>query len=250
MRINTRLRFTFFIILWIGFVLTSTMLTIRVYNFVRTSSLWQINHVVIEGLKRVSRDEILRIIDLSPGVSLWDISLPELEKKLLKHQWIEKAVIKWRFPGVISITVVERYPVAVLCCDTCFYVDDRGRGFSRVDRQRVSHYDVPWFNFCPPDRSDSKEALEISPDILSSFSILMKTLRNDFSHSWGDMEISYSTEYGFVLSFSSLRALIGTSNISNNVAKLQYIMQRLGLANREEGPKEIDLRYTRWVFVR
>lgn len=280
MRINTKTRFVIFLVLWCSFVFLSTISVIKIYNFMRRSSLWKINKIEITGLKRISEDEVLKILDIPPHTSIWDLNLSRLENKLQSHRWIEKAVVKWHFPGVVSVTLVERYPVAVLCCDECFYVDSTGWLFSRIDRKKISHDDVPWFNFCPHsllrshrevvrqrqtspsvhnDEIDSSarsglvndEITSVLPqDILSGFLDLIRALKNNFAGSWKKAEISYSYSDGFIVNFEGIKALVGTNNIAGNVLKLHYIMHKMGVFQNNADLREIDVRYARWAFIR
>ncbi|MEJ5300570.1 MAG: FtsQ-type POTRA domain-containing protein [Thermodesulforhabdaceae bacterium] len=247
MKINNSVRFIAFVIFWVGFVVASTILIIRLYNTIKTSPLWQVRKVQVEGLKRVSEKEILKILDLPPQVSVWDLNLLSLENKLSGHPWIEKAVVKWRFPGVILVTVVERYPVAILCCDACFYVDANGQLFSQINRKDISDSDVPWFTFCPQVLDKSFRVSEVT---LAGFSALMQALRNFFGPLWKNAEVSYSPKDGFVVKIQGIKALLGTEDVYKSVARLQYMMQGLKMLEKSENFHEIDVRYPRWAFIR
>lgn len=250
MRINSRKRLAFFVFIWVGFVFISTLGIVRVYNFVRKSPLWQVKTIQVEGLKRISKDEVLSILDLPSGVSIWDVNLAKLENRLSNHPWIEKAIVKWRFPGVVSVTVVERYPVAILCCNICLYVDEKGRLFSSVDRLKLSHDDIPWFDFCPVESGKIDRSYVVPSEILKSFSTLMQEVRKNFDTSWREIEILYSQESGFVINYRGIKAFVGANNIADNVKKLHYIVQRLEMLGREGVFREVDIRYMRWSFVR
>lgn len=251
MRINTRAKFVIFLVLWFGFVFLSTAMVVRMYRFMKNSSLWRINKVEFTGLKRISEAEVLKIMDIPQHVSVWDVNLSRLEAKLSNHPWIEKAVVKWRFPGVVSVTLVERYPVAVLCCDGCYYIDSNGRLFIKVDPKKLSHDDVPWFKFCPTSFSfGTEESFVLPEDVLSGFLSLIQALRNNFAASWKKAEISYSYSDGFIVNFEGIRVLIGTNAIANAVLRLQYIIQKMGMFDKSANIQEIDVRYARWAFIR
>jgi cell division protein FtsQ len=247
MRINSGAKFVVFTVFWIVFVIAGTALILRIFSAVKNFSVWQVKKVQVEGLKRVPEEEILKILNLPSQVSVWDLNLSSLENKLSSHPWIEKAVVKWRFPGVIWVTVVERYPVAVLCCDACFYVDAKGRLFSRLDRKNLSNSDVPWFNFCPTGLDAS---FRVPEDVLSGFSALMRALRNTFGPLRENMEVSYSTQDGFIVKIHGIKVFVGTENVDEAIARLQHIMQGLKMLGKSELIQEIDVRYPRWAFVK
>lgn len=249
MKINTRAKLFFVTVAWIAFVILSSVMFVKAYNFMKTSSLWRVNDIRIYGLKRISEDELLKLLNLPTGTSIWDVNLSRLENTLSKHQWIEKAIVKWHFPGVVSVTVVERYPVAVMCCDSCFYVDAQGKLFGRLDSKKPSHDDVPWFSFCPKD-FQNPDSYVLSVEILNSFCMLIQSLRNVFGHSWKEMEVLYSQTEGFIINLKEVKAFVGISNISGNVEKLQYVMKKLETSGVIENYKEVDVRYARWVFIR
>jgi cell division septal protein FtsQ len=115
------------------------------YHQVLTSSWFCIkdaNDIKIEGLQRISREQILHLAHLGPGASLLAIKPPLVEGALETHPWIARAEFqrKW-FSRQIWIRVVERNPVALIHLGELYYVDRRGILFKPTSMGE--QYDFP-----------------------------------------------------------------------------------------------------------
>jgi cell division protein FtsQ len=100
------------------------------YHHFLTSSWFSIksaNDIKIEGLRRVSREQLLSLAHLGPGASLLALKPPLVEGALEAHPWISRAEVErhW-FSRQVLIRVTERNPVALVNLGELYYVDRRG----------------------------------------------------------------------------------------------------------------------------
>jgi len=78
----------------------------------------------------------------------------------------------------------------------------------------------------------------------------MRSLRNTFGPLRENMEVSYSTQDGFIVKIHGIKVFVGTENVDEAIARLQHIMQGLKMLGKSELIQEIDVRYPRWAFVK
>jgi cell division protein FtsQ len=75
---------------------------------------FEIKVVEITRTERISRDDVLAMLDLEPGRGLLLIDLVQAQRSLETHPWIRRAVVRRVFPDTLVVELDEREPVAVL----------------------------------------------------------------------------------------------------------------------------------------
>ncbi len=103
--------------LWVGgskaFVALSAVNTFRV----RT--------VEITGLDYLDRSEVLRVLHLSPGQSVWG-DTDAWARRVMEHPLVSEASVRRRMPGTLVVHVIERKPVGLVPTPTLEAVDAEG----------------------------------------------------------------------------------------------------------------------------
>jgi cell division septal protein FtsQ len=84
-------------------------------------------------------------------VSLFDLNLKSIEKRLLAHHWVREVVLIKRFPQTLSIQVIYRQPLAILQGrqGALRYVDSDGSLFGPVTLRGKA--DLPMIDGVPTD---------------------------------------------------------------------------------------------------
>jgi cell division septal protein FtsQ len=75
---------------------------------------FEIKVVEITRTERISRGDVLAMLDLEPGRGLLLIDLVQAQRSLETHPWIRRAVVRRVFPDTLAVELDEREPVAVL----------------------------------------------------------------------------------------------------------------------------------------
>jgi cell division protein FtsQ len=84
-------------------------------GFIRwVDQFFEIRNVEMPDRERVSRDEVLALLDVVPGRGLLRVDLKELEQSVAAHPWVRRAEVRRRFPHTLIVDMEERVPVAVL----------------------------------------------------------------------------------------------------------------------------------------
>jgi hypothetical protein len=82
------------------------------------SSLFLLRSVNVTALSSgypVSSEKVLDLAKVPVGkLSLFDLNMEPIEARLMRNPWIKGIVVGKQFPGTLSLTVVERNPVALL----------------------------------------------------------------------------------------------------------------------------------------
>lgn len=79
----------------------------------------------VTGALRVSREEILALLDLEPERGLLSVDPEALEQVLKTHPWIRHAEVRRVFPKTLVVKIKEREPVAFLRTEGRVFMLDR-----------------------------------------------------------------------------------------------------------------------------
>lgn len=102
-----------------------TLLATSVYLY--TSDIWDIRHVEVSGVKRLSKDDVTRALNLAPRTSLLKFNGESYTRRLAKMPWLKKVAFSRRLPSTLVVSVEERRPLfAVKSEDKTYVVDETG----------------------------------------------------------------------------------------------------------------------------
>ncbi|MGQ9735483.1 MAG: cell division protein FtsQ/DivIB [Thermaceae bacterium] len=81
--------------------------------YVGSLVVFPVERIHVEGLRRLSREEVLHTLDLSEG-DPWLWVFPQRGKNLLENPWVKEVHLGKPRPKEVLIRVVERTPIARL----------------------------------------------------------------------------------------------------------------------------------------
>jgi cell division protein FtsQ len=101
-------------------------------EFVLDSPYFSVREIQVRGVEKVSGDEVIAMAGLRRGMSIWSIDLAGIEKKIGRHPWVRRVLVRREFPRRIIIDVEERTPKAIVALRKLYYVDAEGVVFKEV----------------------------------------------------------------------------------------------------------------------
>ncbi len=103
-------------------------------DFILDNRYFSVREIQVRGGDKVSGNEIVTIAGLRQGMSIWKVDLPAIEKKIGKHPWVRRVLVRREFPRRIIIDVEERSAAsAIVALRKLYYVDADGVVFKEVD---------------------------------------------------------------------------------------------------------------------
>src|SRR5207237_9216406 len=106
---------------------------VLVYALYRASSVaaqahvLQVEKITVRGNERLSRGEILAVLNGCRGESLVWTDLDRWRRRLLASPWVRDAALRRSLPSTVEVLVLERQPIGIGRINTDMYlVDERG----------------------------------------------------------------------------------------------------------------------------
>jgi cell division protein FtsQ len=101
-------------------------------RFVFESSYFSVNEIQVRGGEKFGGNEIVTLAGLRHGTSIWHIEPTIIERKVAKHPWVRRVLVRREFPRRVVIEIEERTPKAIVALGKLYYVDSEGVVFKEV----------------------------------------------------------------------------------------------------------------------
>ncbi len=237
------------IISFVFFVIIVSYSCILVYSYLSELSLWKIKYITVEGNKVLSRKKILDTIGIVKNTPVWNFKLIDIRDRLENLTWIDRAEIRWDFPGKLYIRVYEKTPFVSICSnDDCYYVDKDGILFDKCKKCSYARFKLTVASY--DDVVDFSDNKRIRMDFMDRLRILLKVLaKNGRLCSADVMEVNYDDEKGFSVQTGSVKAIVGTEDFASRFGLLDRVTEVLENLKEIVDIKTIDLRYKRYILV-
>jgi len=96
------------------------------------NSYFFVREIQVRGGDKVGGDEIVAMAGLRQGMNIWKIEPGGIEKKVARHPWVRRVLVRRDFPRRIVIEVEERTPKAIVALGQLYYVDADGVLFKEL----------------------------------------------------------------------------------------------------------------------
>jgi len=115
----------------------------RAAEFILTAEALTVTRITVSGSTRLSRSEVLSLLDGLSGSNMLLVSLEEWRQKVLASPWVEDAAIRRVLPGTIDVVIAERQPMGIGRIDNALYLLDQHGGI--IDEFGPDHaeFDLP-----------------------------------------------------------------------------------------------------------
>jgi cell division septal protein FtsQ len=228
-------------------ILCGTYVAVRA---VLTAEALTITRVTVSGNTRVSRGEVLSLLDGLSGRNMLLLNLEVWRRRILDSPWVEDVAIRRVLPGTVDVVIAERQPVGVgRLGDALYLLDQRG---DIIDEFGPDHAD---FDFPIIDGLAATEVLganELAVDARRA-ALAMRLLaalhaRPDLASRVSQIDVSDARDAVVLLKGDTALVRVGDGQFAE---RLQSYLD-LAPALRREVPQidYVDLRFGERVYVR
>ncbi|HET6984549.1 MAG TPA: FtsQ-type POTRA domain-containing protein, partial [Myxococcaceae bacterium] len=88
--------------------------------------------VKVQGLKRATEKELLRLAGVAPGMNLWSLDPATVSQAMAAHPWVRTVEVTRSLPDTLLLKVEERGPVALASRGDLYVVDAQGAPCKRL----------------------------------------------------------------------------------------------------------------------
>jgi cell division protein FtsQ len=124
-----RLATGFYVIAGVAGLMVTSFLFIFVHDVVTQCDYFKAKSLKIEGVQRLSRNQIIEAARLKKGMNVLAVNLALVRKRLLAHPWIAEAEIRREIPAGLHIKVQEHSPLAIIDLGRKYLINENGQVF-------------------------------------------------------------------------------------------------------------------------
>jgi len=235
---------------WLIFI----MLALGALGAVVWANIWKgdlkVKEVRVEGNRIVHADDILAAAAIQKNEKLFAVDLFAAERRVCRNQFLKSVTITRDVPGRITISLVERVPVAAIVLEKMMYIDDEGYVLPPVRSEYI--FDIPVLTGTLPQdelipgRRISSYAMREALSVLTLAQQIDEQLYRKISevHAGGkDDLVFYTAEAG-------VPVIVGHEDIGIKLVKFDSFWRQMVDRRGAQELKYIDLRFQDQVVVK
>lgn len=221
----------------------------RVAAFVLTTEELTVTRITISGNTRLSRGEIVSLLDGLSGRNMLLVNLEEWRQKVLASPWVEDAAIRRVLPDTVDVVIAERQPMGVgRIGDALYLLDQHAR---IIDEFGPNHaeFDLPLIDGLVAQRAATGEPVVDEGRAALAMRLLTSLQgRPDLAGRVSQVDVTDVRDAVVILKGDTALIRIGDDQFAE---RLQSYLD-LASALREKVPQidYVDLRFGERVYVK
>jgi len=209
------------------------------YQFLSSSSYFQLNNIVVAGVSDDFREELIKISGIKEKENLLSIESSTIRKNIERHPWIKSVYLKKEFPHTLYIKAENEEAVAIVILETMSFMDKEGIIFKDVESNDCIDFPV----VTGLSQGDAKNGAKfkrvaslLNAIHLCAFPLLIKNLS----------EIHVEEDGALIVYFKKLpfKVLFGRDDFERKIGSLIDIISHLRTTYRLDQARSIDLDYS------
>lgn len=96
-------------------------------------SYFAVQEIKVRGGEKVGGSEIVAMAGMTQGMNIWKIDPEIIERKVAKHPWVKRVLVRRELPRRVVIEVEEREAKGIVVLGRLYYVDPEGFVFKEVE---------------------------------------------------------------------------------------------------------------------
>jgi cell division protein FtsQ len=225
----------------LGFVLYQTL------GFVLASEALTVTRITVQGNHRMSRGEVLGLLDGLSGESIVLTDLESWRQKLLASPWVADATIRRMFPGTLAVVIAERQPIGIGRIKGSLYLIDRTGAVIDEFGPNYSDLDLPVIDGLAPT-GDQAESVDRARAALAGRLMSDLERRPGLAAQVSQIDVTDVGNALVILKNDTALLRVGDERFSERLQSYIDLMPAL----RERMPEidYVDLRFDERVYVK
>ena len=103
------------------------------YLYVSKSDYFAVKKVIISGLNKISREEILKVSGLEGPVNIWLFDADQVAAAISTLPWLDEVIVSKTMPDTVKIEIVEHRPKVLVSLGRLYYLNEQGILFKELE---------------------------------------------------------------------------------------------------------------------
>ncbi len=209
------------------------------WRLLSSSDYLSVKEIKVTGTSRLSEKEVVESLGIPPGANLLSLDLDELERRLVTNPWVREAIVKRKWPGILSVHLKEHRPVAVAKLDDSYLVDSEGTLFTKVGEGEK--WRLPVITGLP---SSTKVEGRLPDDAMKVVRLLKLSSKRPSTLGTGNIrEIKVVDGKGFLVYIDSMELRFGPDDIEHQFSRAEKVLYHIYRSGLKGKVAKVDLAY-------
>ena len=207
-----------------------------------------ISKITVSGNSRISRGEVVALLEGLSGQNMLTADLESWRRKLLDSPWVADAGIRRVFPGTVAVAISERQPLGIgRINDTLYLVDHRGTVIDEYG-PNYAEFDLPIIDGLAAHAAADGLLVDETRAMLVGRLLSDLARRPDLAKRVSQIDVTDAHDAVLVLKNDTVLVRVGDGDF---IARLQaYLDLAPTLRDRIPDIDYVDLRFDERVYVR
>ena len=207
-----------------------------------------ITNITVTGNARMSRGEVIALLDGLRGANMLTADLDSWRRKLLGSPWVSEAAIRRVFPGTVAVAISERQPLGIGRIDGSLYlVDHRGVVIDEYG-PNYADLDLPIIDGLGGHAGADRLLVDELRAALAGRFLSDLATRPDLARRVSQIDVSEAHDVGVILKDDTVLVRVGEDHFADRVQA--YLDLAEALRERIPDIDYVDLRFEERVYVR
>jgi cell division septal protein FtsQ len=211
------------------------------------SGMLRVDQIVVRGIDRLSKGEVLAVLEGLHGRNLVSADLDLWRRRLRTSPWVRDAALRRSFPSTVEVAVIERQAVGIgRLAGGMYLVDELGVVIDQYGPQ-YADLDLPIIDGLAPEGSTGAAA-DLARAGLAARLIAAVRERPEIAHRVSQIDVSNLHDAVVILSGDTAVLHLGDDRF---LQRLQSYAELAPAIRERVGEVDyVDLRFEQRVFVR
>ena len=253
-RVTPARRSRFFQFTWIKVARAAACLALIVYGLYRVTSLvldaqaLTITRIDVSGNSRMSRGEVVALLEGLRGTSMVTVDLEPWRQALLRSPWVAEAAIRRVLPGTVAVAISERQPMGIgRVGDNLYLIDDRGVIIDQFG-PNYAEFDLPIIDGLAAPPRDNGPLIDEARAELAAHVLASLEARPNLAKRVSEIDVSDARDAVLLLKGDTTLVRLGDEQFAERLQS--YLELAPALHERITAIDYVDLRFDERVYVR
>lgn len=207
-----------------------------------------ISKITVSGNSRMSRGEVVALLDGLRGTNMLTADLDGWRRKLLEAPWVADAAIRRVFPGTLAVAISERQPLGIgRINDSLYLVDRRGVVIDEYG-PNYAELDLPIIDGLAAHIEANRMLVDEGRAVLAGHVLSELSARPDLARRVSQIDVADAHDAVVILKDDTVLVRLGEDDF---VERLQsYIDLAAALHDRILDIDYVDMRFDDRVYAR
>jgi cell division protein FtsQ len=207
-----------------------------------------VDQIVVRGNERLSKGEVLAVLNGLRGESLFGIDLDVWRGRLMRSPWVRDAALRRSLPSTVEVVISERQPIGIgrLNGET-YLVDERGAAIDQYGPQ-YADLDLPIIDGLAALSDDEGSTTDVARAELAARLIAAVRAKPDMAGKLSQIDVTDVHNASVILNGDPAVIYVGEDQFLQRLQ--QYVELAPTLRERVSDIDYVDLRFDERIYVR